>query len=65
MGHWLVLVQATCARVDHDVHCLPKEWVSCASIIWEEAIRVASWPRVKEEVLLGGLATDLTQRLFH
>ena len=26
---------------------------------------MASWSRVKEEVLLGGLATDLTQRLFY
>ena len=52
-----------CACMDHRVHCLPKEWVSCASISREGAIRVASWSRVKEEVLLGGLATDQTQRL--
>lgn len=63
-GRCLMLVQATCSHMDHHVHCLPKERVSCASISWEEAIRVASWSRVKEEVLLGGLATDLTQRLF-
>lgn len=36
-----------------------------ASISWERALGVASWSRVREEVLLGGLATDLTQRLFH
>lgn len=62
--HWLVLVQTTCTHVDHHVHCLPKEWVSCATISWEGKIRVASRSRIKEEVLLGGLAPDLTQRLF-
>lgn len=29
--HWLVLVQAACAHVDHRVHCLPQEWVTLTS----------------------------------
>lgn len=31
-GRWLVLVQATCAHMDHRVRCLPEDWVSCAPI---------------------------------
>lgn len=63
--HWLVLVPATCAHVDHRVPCLPKEWVRHVFISREGAIGVVSWSRVTVEVLLGGLATDITQRRFH